>query len=83
MPQSPRRYKPPLDRIGDRHIQLFLRYVSGRDIEQCSLHGCDLIAITILNVSGCEGCPVNDNGGVICTEAKRHRQMQPRRVDIA
>jgi hypothetical protein len=83
MPQSPRRYKPPLDRISDRHIQLLLRDVSGRDIEQCSLYGCDLVAITILNVPGREDCPVDDNGGVLGTEPKRHRQMEPRRVDIA
>jgi hypothetical protein len=83
MPQSPRRHKPPLDRISDRHIQLLLRHVPGRDIEQRSLHGRDLVAITIFNVPSCEDCPVDDNGGVLGTEPKRHRQMEPRRVDIA
>jgi hypothetical protein len=52
MPQSRRRYKTSFDRISDRHIQLLLRRVSGRGIEQRSLYGGDLVAITILNVSG-------------------------------
>jgi hypothetical protein len=83
MPQSPRRYKPPLDRIGDRHIQLFLRHVSGRDIEQRSLYGCDLVAITILNVPGREGCPMDDDGGVLGAEARRHRHISHDRRDLS
>jgi hypothetical protein len=84
MPQPSRRYDFSPDRIGDRHIQLFLCHVCGRsDIEQCSLHGRDLIAITIIDVPWREHCPVGDNGGILGAEAKGHRQMEPCRADIA
>lgn len=60
MPQSLRRCKPSLDRVSDCHVQLLLRYVSGR-----------------------EDRPVDDDGGVLGPEARRHGQMEPRRVDVA
>jgi hypothetical protein len=83
MPQSPRRYKPPVDRIGDGDIQLLLRHISGCNIEQCSLYGCDLVSITVLDILEREDCPVDENGGVLSAEAGRHREMEPRRVGIA
>jgi len=72
-----------LERFGHRCIELLLVEVPCGDVEQSALDGGNGDVGPILDVTGRQHGPVQHNGRVTATEARRDGQVDHRRIDVA